>query len=48
MQILSAAVAWRVYELTRDPLSLGLVGLADHREARCRRHPAGGGACPQA
>ena len=28
MQILSAAVAWRVYELTRDPLSLGLVGLA--------------------
>ena len=28
MQILSAAVAWRVYELTRDPFSLGLVGLA--------------------
>jgi MFS family permease len=28
MQVLSASVAWRVYELTRDPLSLGLVGLA--------------------
>lgn len=28
MQVLSAAVAWRVYELTRDPWSLGLVGLA--------------------
>lgn len=28
MQVLSAAVAWRVYELTRDPFSLGLVGLA--------------------
>lgn len=28
MQVLSAAVAWRIYELTRDPLSLGLVGLA--------------------
>jgi len=28
MQVLSASVAWRVYEMTRDPLSLGLVGLA--------------------
>jgi MFS family permease len=28
MQVLSAAVAWRVYELTRDPFALGLVGLA--------------------
>ena len=28
MQVLSTAVAWRVYEITRDPFSLGLVGLA--------------------
>ena len=28
MQVLSTAVAWRVYEMTRDPFALGLVGLA--------------------
>src|SRR5688500_10560863 len=28
IQMQSVAVAWQVYDLTRDPLSLGLVGLA--------------------
>lgn len=28
MQVMSAAVAWQVYELTRDPFALGIVGLA--------------------
>lgn len=28
MQVQSAAVAWQIYELTRDPFALGLVGLA--------------------
>lgn len=28
LQIQNLAVAWRVYDLTRDPLALGLVGLA--------------------
>ncbi len=28
MQVQSAAVAWHIYELTRDPFALGLVGLA--------------------
>jgi MFS family permease len=28
MQVLSAAVAWQIYEITRDPFALGLVGLA--------------------
>jgi MFS family permease len=28
MQVQAAAVAWQVYELTRDPFALGLVGLA--------------------
>lgn len=28
MQVLSASVAWRVYELTQDPFDLGMVGLA--------------------
>lgn len=27
MQVLSVAIGWRVYEITRNPLSLGLVGL---------------------
>lgn len=29
IQIQSVVVAWQVYELTRDPLSLGLIGLAE-------------------
>ena len=28
MQVQSAAVAWHIYQLTRDPFALGLVGLA--------------------
>ncbi len=28
MQVMSAAVAWQVYSLTRDPFALGIVGLA--------------------
>jgi len=28
MQVLSAAVAWQIYEITREPLALGYVGLA--------------------
>ena len=28
-QIQAVVVAWQVYELTRDPLSLGIVGLAE-------------------
>jgi MFS family permease len=28
-QIRSVVVAWQIYELTRDPLSLGLIGLAE-------------------
>lgn len=27
MQVQSVAIGWRIYEITRDPLSLGLVGL---------------------
>src|SRR5687768_12521752 len=29
IQIQSVVVAWQVYELTKDPLSLGLIGLAE-------------------
>jgi MFS family permease len=29
IQIQSVVVAWQVYEITRDPLSLGLIGLAE-------------------
>src|SRR3954470_12811264 len=29
LQIQSVAVAWQIYSLTKDPLSLGLVGLAE-------------------
>jgi MFS family permease len=29
IQIQSVVVAWQVYELTHDPLSLGLIGLAE-------------------
>src|SRR5918997_2445611 len=28
-QIQAVVVAWQIYELTRDPLSLGLIGLAE-------------------
>ena len=28
-QIMAVAVGWHIYELTRDPLSLGLIGLAE-------------------
>ncbi len=29
LQMLSVAVGWQVYEITRDPLDLGLIGLAE-------------------
>ncbi|HEY0772298.1 MAG TPA: MFS transporter, partial [Sphingobacteriaceae bacterium] len=29
IQVQSVVVAWQVYELTKDPLSLGLIGLAE-------------------
>src|ERR1700754_287119 len=29
IQIQSVVVAWQVYEITKDPLSLGLIGLAE-------------------
>mgnify|MGYP003346929746 CR=1 FL=1 len=29
IQIQAVAVGWQVYEITRDPLSLGLIGLAE-------------------
>jgi len=28
-QIMAVVVGWHIYELTRDPLALGLVGLAE-------------------
>ncbi len=35
VQIMAVAVAWQVYDLTRDPLDLGLVGLAQFLPALC-------------
>jgi hypothetical protein len=29
IQIQAVVVAWQVYEMTKDPLSLGLIGLAE-------------------
>src|SRR5580693_6953782 len=29
IQIQSVAVGWQIYELTKDPLKLGLIGLAE-------------------
>src|SRR3954470_21325205 len=29
IQVQSVVVAWQVYEITKDPLSLGLIGLAE-------------------
>ncbi|HEX4872769.1 MAG TPA: hypothetical protein VFV27_10675, partial [Nevskiaceae bacterium] len=28
-QVVAVAVGWQVYEITRDPLALGLIGLAE-------------------
>src|SRR5687768_4261146 len=35
IQIQSVVVAWQVYELTKDPLSLGLIGLAEAIPSIC-------------
>jgi MFS family permease len=35
VQIMAVAVAWQVYDLTRNPLDLGLVGLAQFLPALC-------------
>ena len=38
-QIQGVVVAWQIYDITHDPLSLGLMGLAEvvplHRHSRC-------------
>jgi hypothetical protein len=33
VQIMSVAVGWQIYDLTRDPFALGLIGLS----SSCRR-----------
>lgn len=41
LQIQATALAWQIYEITRDPLQLGLVGLAEFLPAMLLALPAG-------
>lgn len=41
LQIQATALAWQIYEITRDPLQLGLVGLAEFLPAVLLALPAG-------
>jgi MFS family permease len=41
MQVQSVAIGWRIYEITRDPLSLGLVGLCQFVPMFALTLPAG-------
>ncbi len=37
MQIQAVIVGWQVYDLTKDPFSLGLIGLAEAIPVNCGR-----------
>src|SRR5258705_12175445 len=41
LQVQATALAWQIYEITRDPLQLGLVGLAEFLPAALLALPAG-------
>src|SRR5262245_27142105 len=41
LQVQATALAWQIYEITRDPLQLGLVGLAEFLPAAPLALPAG-------
>src|SRR5512145_1857834 len=41
LQIQATALAWQIYEITRDPFQLGLVGLAEFLPAAILALPAG-------
>ena len=41
MQVQSVAVGWRIYEITHNPLSLGLVGLCQFVPMFALTLPAG-------
>lgn len=44
MTMMAVAIGWQVYELTGDPLDLGLIGLAEFLPLLTRRPAPGGGA----
>ena len=41
MQVQATALAWQIYEMTRDPFKLGLVGLMEFLPAALLALPAG-------